>query len=89
MIRLGKIRQTKILNTEVTETTEASIVEKTTGNYMEILFRIDSRYLTINGVQNNSESNATFDVYCDKTIPEILSFHSITDPVWIEPLAEV
>lgn len=89
MIKKGKVQQIKQIDEGVVETTIASVVEKTQGNYVEVLFRLDQFYLDLNGEIMNEVTNTKFDVYCDKTVAEVLTSEGITDYTWIQPLAEV
>ena len=90
IIKKGKVTKTEIASTGETITTKATIIEKTDGNYTEILGCRTSWEVTIDGTVLTSEYRECFDVYHGKTIPEILSSYGIYgDYVWYEPMEQV
>jgi len=87
--KIGKIEQNRTLAENVTETTIGTIVEKTQGNYIEVLFCLDDKYITENGNHIDAGGETSFDVHVGKTIDEVLSLYGVTNPTWTQALAEV
>lgn len=90
IIKKGKIEHSENYSDTIAVTTIATIIEKTEGNYVEILFCKDSKEMRDNGNLTQCEYNNSFTVYHGKTINQILSLNDISNGyTWTEPLTEI
>lgn len=88
IVKKGTIREEKQLEETVSEITTATIIEKTDGNYVEILFCMN-RVLDMDGDIASVSTSNTFDVYYGKTIAEILTLNGIVNYTWTEELTQI
>ena len=89
MIKKGRFTQNKIIDEATNEVTVGTVIEKTSGSYIEVLLCIESRELLIFDNVQSGEINDNFKVYAGKTVNEVLSMNGVSNPTWTEELAQI
>lgn len=95
IVRKGKVEKNYswsdgTVENAVTENTVATIIEKTEGNYVELLFRKDSYERAEYGTVVACETTEAFTVYHGKTIEQVLALNSMgSGYTWVEELTQV
>lgn len=90
IIKKGILQQVTQYGETDVMTIVCTVVEKTSGNHTEILFRKDSRVLTSDGAVVIDERQQEFKVYVDYTLSNILNLNEVYgEYTWTTPLTEV
>lgn len=88
-IKTGTLRNEKFTNETDSEVKVVKIVEKTDGNYSEVLVCVESTELHLNGNVIPTETSTTFEVYADMTFNSVLALLNLNNYTWTQPLIVV